>query len=158
MVEGNLEPQEVCLLNFAMVEVGHPTCDLMHFLFPCVETERRVPNTDSYLQQYFITCSRICSEKQSTKMYSLDDLKNEYNDKQLFGLIIALCLVPPNLSKTLKYPDNSKMFSPKEREGELAKYRKQVCELVADSKQEKALLSIFDALKEDGFFERSSES
>ena len=142
-------PLQVTFLDFQMIGIGPQTLDLHQLLFPCLDTEHRITKTQEYLKSYYTKCQDIYAQK---LMFSQEELAANFQDKQLFGFVLALCLIPHSMMKPKNAPDITKLISSCEREDEMTKYRANVSAAVASHEKKEKLLSMFDQLQKEDFF------
>ena len=150
MSETSTAPLEVSFVDFQMVGIGPQTLDLHQLLFPCLDTEHRITKTQDYLASYFAMCKDILPQR--AVRFSQEELATNYQAKQLFGFVLALCLIPLSMMKPEEVPDMTRLISNSEREDEMTKYRANVSAAVASHEKKEKLLFMFDQLQKEGFF------
>ncbi|KAJ9598055.1 hypothetical protein L9F63_026838, partial [Diploptera punctata] len=103
-VSGKVE--DVRLLDFQLSRYSSPALDLQYFMCNCPNDEVRFQHRDSLLEEYYSELADYCkSMGLESELISFKQLKEEFEEKNFFGLITACTVLRLMLAEKEDVPD-----------------------------------------------------
>ncbi|CAL4079394.1 unnamed protein product, partial [Meganyctiphanes norvegica] len=93
-------PVEVMLVDFQQIKKASPAIDLNYFLYSSFMGPERTSNLDDFLKKYYTSFSTTLRAGQMDVPFTHDELCQEVKDKLLFGLVMAMFLIPVVLAES----------------------------------------------------------
>ena len=151
-------PLECRLVDLQLVRVGSPAMDLNYVLYCSVAGKTRRDHLPNFLTNYYANFASVLAGTGVPLEFSLSQFKTEFHNKNLFGLMMAVIIVPAMLLKPEEAP-NMKDFFEGDTVKALEAFRKKLNELTLKSPSLRPrLLDMFDEMQEYGMFKKSSVS
>ncbi|ROT73951.1 hypothetical protein C7M84_007594 [Penaeus vannamei] len=88
------EPVDVVLLDLQSCQSGSLAADLQVLMSSSISTQFKRHNLDLFLQKYLSSFSATVSAGGLPPPFTLEELREEYNDKFMFGALIGATLIP----------------------------------------------------------------
>ncbi|XP_045603808.1 uncharacterized protein [Procambarus clarkii] len=142
-------PVDVRLLDFQICRKASPATDLNYFMYTSFNGDDRKDNLDVFINTYFDSVKKVMEAGGAGVGFTVQELRQEYHKKNLFGLIMAMMVVPLVVSEGADVMD---LDSPIE---DMDKFMKEHQEKVSQELDNNPLLrprllAIFDDMVEYG--------
>lgn len=85
---------DVRLLDLQICRKASPVTDLNYLMYSSLNGPVRKNNLQAFLKTYYESFSQVLSDVGQKTPFTLEELKKEYHDKNLFGLLMCLMVVP----------------------------------------------------------------
>ncbi|XP_047492827.1 uncharacterized protein LOC125041686 [Penaeus chinensis] len=139
-------PVQVMLVDLQVVRKVSPALDLNYFLYSSFNGPVRKQNLEEFLKVYHDAFCHVMSTGGFEQPFSVDQLRDEFRDKMLFGCLSGMMLIPIVLSEDEDVVD----FDVKSDE-DMEKFKKDRQKVLLDmSQREDGMLKprLFDMLDE----------
>jgi len=151
--DGNGCPVECCILDLQVTRVGSPALDLNYMLYCSFNGEIRQENLDNFFSQYYSSFASTLTEAGRCVPFTLGELKQDFSEKNFFGLMMGMILIPVVLIDPKDAPSFDD-YKEDEIEDAMAKFSAKLLEVTLRSPLLKSrLLSMFDEMKVLGLFD-----
>ncbi|XP_066990859.1 uncharacterized protein [Macrobrachium rosenbergii] len=100
-------PVEVMLLDLQMCREASAASDLNYLLFTSVNGDVRKPNLRHFMSLYHSTYKEVLEGGDMPMHFTIEELMEEFRDKNKFGLVFALVIIPLMLTEPEEVPDMS---------------------------------------------------
>ncbi|KAK3869989.1 hypothetical protein Pcinc_024733 [Petrolisthes cinctipes] len=98
-------PVEVMLIDHQATRVASPITDLINFLYISVKGHIRRPNVDNFLWDYYTIFSSVVQAGKVAMPFTWSELKQEFRNRMIFGLLWCLMFAPFFLGKGINVPN-----------------------------------------------------
>lgn len=143
-------PVDVRLLDLQVNRRASPATDLNYFMYTSLNGPDRRENLQTFLKTYHDSFSRTLQEAGTPAPFTLEQLRQEYHRKNLFGFIMAMMVVPILVSEAGEVMDLDKVVDD-DVEKFMEEHRQNTLrQLDNNSVLRPRLLSIFDEMLEYG--------
>ncbi|XP_050696772.1 uncharacterized protein LOC126985666 [Eriocheir sinensis] len=88
------KPVDVRLLDLQICRKASLATDLNYLLYSSLEGQVRKNNLEAFMKTYYESFSQVLSNAGKKTPFTLDELKKEYHNQNLFGLLMCLMVVP----------------------------------------------------------------
>ncbi|XP_066937093.1 uncharacterized protein [Macrobrachium rosenbergii] len=140
-------PVEVMLLDLQVCREASAASDLNYLLFTSVNGDVRKPNLRHFMSLYYSTYKEVLEGGGLPMHFTIEELMEEFRDKNKYGLIFALVIIPIILTEPEEVPD----MSDTDFEALMNDFREISLEkLKTNPLCKPRFLSIFDELMETG--------
>ncbi|XP_045598758.1 uncharacterized protein [Procambarus clarkii] len=145
------DPVEVMLVDLQIMRRASPAVDLNYFLYSSFNGPDRTPNLETYLKIYHTSFSSVLEAGGAAVPYTLEELREEFRRRMLFGCITGMFLIPIVLSEAEDVPDLDAMT-----DGNMEEFAKERQEVVLkmsmrdDGLLKHRFLDMFDDMLEAG--------
>ncbi|XP_042872423.1 uncharacterized protein LOC122253423 [Penaeus japonicus] len=143
-------PTDVRLVDLQICRKSSPATDLNYLMYTSLNGNDRRENIDSFLNSYYNSFSRVLKDGDEDSPFTIEELKREYRNKHLFGLLMATMVVPIVVSEATEVmdldnlkSDDVELFMKEQRERMLK-------QLDSNPLLRPRLLSVFDDMVEYG--------
>lgn len=82
------------ILDFQLLRFGSPALDLNFVLFCNMAGKERRAELDSLLSAYYSSFASVLAGASVTVKFTLPQLKQEYQNKNMYGLMMAMMILP----------------------------------------------------------------
>ena len=142
--------EECRLLDLQVTRVGSPTLDLNYMLYCSLNGDVRKAEMPNFFIKYYATFASVMAASAVPMKFTLKQLKEEFYNKNTFGLIMALLLIPAVLGNSEDAFDFED-FAGEDMEKKLEDYQELLLEQVQKNPLLKPrFLSLFDEMIESG--------
>ncbi|XP_064121415.1 uncharacterized protein LOC135225818 isoform X6 [Macrobrachium nipponense] len=100
-------PMEVMLLDLQLCREASVASDLNYLLCTSVNGDVRKPNLRHFLSLYHSTYKEVLEGGDMPMHFTIEELVEEYRDKNKFGLLFALVIIPMMLTEPEEVPEMS---------------------------------------------------
>ncbi|XP_064120747.1 uncharacterized protein LOC135225343 [Macrobrachium nipponense] len=100
-------PMEVMLLDLQLCREASAASDLNYLLCTSVNGDVRKPNLRHFLSLYHSTYKEVLEGGDMPMHFTIEELVEEYRDKNKFGLLFALVIIPMMLTEPEEVPEMS---------------------------------------------------
>ncbi|XP_042223023.1 uncharacterized protein LOC121867237 [Homarus americanus] len=139
-------PVDVRLLDFQLCRKSSPATDLNYFTYTSLEGPNRKDNLQTFLKTYHDSFTKVLQNAGAPVPFTLEELRQEYHNKNLFGLLIGIMILPLVVSESSEALDLSKAKGQKFLEEHLERMTNQLHNPVSRSR----FLSMFEDMIEYG--------
>ncbi|KAJ9583829.1 hypothetical protein L9F63_021832, partial [Diploptera punctata] len=102
--------EDIRLLDFQIARYSSPALDLQYFMCNCPNDEVRFQHRDTLLEEYYSELADYCkSMGLESELISFKQLKEEFEEKNFFGLITACTVLRLMLAEKEDVPDLKNM-------------------------------------------------
>ncbi|KAK8735064.1 hypothetical protein OTU49_017443 [Cherax quadricarinatus] len=92
-------PVDVRLLDFQISRKASPATDLNYFMYTSFNGPERKDNLETFLNVYYESLREVLEAGGTKAEFTSQELREEYHKKNLFGLIMAMMVVPVVVSQ-----------------------------------------------------------
>nr|XP_027216160.1 uncharacterized protein LOC113808862 isoform X2 [Penaeus vannamei] len=103
------EPVDVVMLDLQSCETGTLATDLQVLMYSSISTQSRRHNLDLFLQEYLSSFSAAVSAGGLPPPFTLEELREEYNDKFMIGALMGAMFIPIMVGDPEDAPDYTKV-------------------------------------------------
>ena len=89
----NGNPLDTYILDLQLAQIASLTTDLNCFLYPNLDINSRETELKSLLKIYFNTYTSIVCKTKLTLPFTLQELENDFKNKELYGFIIGITVL-----------------------------------------------------------------
>lgn len=104
-------PLEVMLLDLQVTRFASLATDLNYFCFSSINGSIIGSSVQDFLAAYHTSFSQVSEAAGHRVPFSLEDLKHEFRDKHIFGLLISLMAIPFIVMNSDDIPEADDFFS-----------------------------------------------
>ncbi|XP_047497136.1 uncharacterized protein LOC125044492 isoform X2 [Penaeus chinensis] len=122
------EPVDVMMLDLQSCQKGSLTADLLLLIYTSIPTQSRRHNLTLFLQEYLSSFSATATAGGLPSPFTLEELREEYNAKILFGILMGASFIPVLVGDAEDAPDYLQMD--KDLETFYDERRKQVVDML----------------------------
>ena len=142
--------EECRLLDLQVTRVGSPTLDLNYMLYCSLNGDVRKAEMPNFFIKYYATFASVMAASAVPMKFTLKQLKEEFYNKNTFGLIMALMLIPIVLINSEDAMDLED-FSEGDIEKKMEEYKESMMKQIQKNPLLKPrFLSLFDEMIESG--------
>lgn len=98
-------PTDVRLVDLQVCRKASPATDLNYLLYTSLNGGERREHLNSFLKSYHNSFCNVLKDGDRDAPFTLEDLKGEYHNKNLFGLLMAVMIVPIVVSEAAEMLD-----------------------------------------------------
>lgn len=98
-------PVQVMLVDLQVARKVSPALDLNYFLYSSFNGPERQQNLEQFLKVYHDSFSHVTSAGGFEELFGIDQLRDEFRAKMLFGCISGMMIMPLVLSEEKDVPD-----------------------------------------------------
>ncbi|KAK3868493.1 hypothetical protein Pcinc_026118 [Petrolisthes cinctipes] len=110
------DPLEVMIIDNQVTRVASPATDLAYFLYTCVRGDIRKAKLQDFLGVYYSTFSSMVEVGGVAVPFTLSELKQEFQKRMMYGLLICLLFVPYYLGENVEVPSPEEFMSENSKE------------------------------------------
>jgi len=88
------KPLECCLLDFQMNRIASPALDMNYMLYCSLNGEVRKSHMTDFFVHYYSSFADVLAASGTVVPFTINDIKKEFYDKNFFGLLMGMILIP----------------------------------------------------------------
>lgn len=143
-------PTDVRLVDLQICRKASPATDLNYLMYTSLNGDDRRENLDYILNAYYSSFSQVLCDGKEHPPYTAEELKREYRAKHLFGLLMAIMVVPIVVSEASEVMDLDNVKTDDVEEFMKEQRERMLKQLDSNPLLRPRLLSVFDEMVEYG--------
>ncbi|KAF2358971.1 Protein of unknown function DUF227 [Trinorchestia longiramus] len=141
---------DVCLLDLQVNRHASLALDLNYFFFTSLNGETRKKGLESYLTAYYNSFKEVFDAAQKPMKFTREELYTEYRNKNLFGLLMGLMVLPIVVMQSTDVPDFNDVNEENMQEKMEAQQQKVLDMIDTSPVLRPRMLDMFDEMVEHG--------
>lgn len=152
--ENNI-PVDCRLVDLQITRVASPALDLNYMLYCSMSGDIRKNNLENFFAHYYSSFASVMAAARKPSIFTLEQFKEEFYSKNLFGLMMGMMLIPIVLMDSEDAPSFDD-FEGEDIVEVMEQFQNAVMEVTLRSPLlTPRFLSMFDEMKVNGLFDKS---